>query len=332
MVGQRFLQLLENHPVFEVSALAASSRSAGKKYVEAVDWYLDTPLPKDLAEVEVERCEPGMDADLVFSALPSDVAGEVEPRFAEEGHLVASNASALRMEGDVPLVVPEVNPDHLSLVDDQRRNRGWDGFVVTNPNCSSIILALGVAPLRDLGVEEVRVSTMQAVSGAGYGGVPGMAILDNVVPRIGGEEEKVETEIRKIMGSVEGGGVSEAGFTVSARCNRVPVVDGHLESVWVALEEAVSVGDVEEAYDSFEGEPQRLGLPTAPDEPVLLRGEEDRPQPRLDRNAGNGMTVTVGRPRIKGGELSFTVLGHNTVRGAAGASVLNAELLVETLL
>jgi len=332
VVGQRFIQLLSDHPKFEIASLAASTRSAGKTYREAVDWYLETPLPEEIADETVEECKPGLDADVLFSALPSSVAKEVEPSFAKEGYAVASNASSYRMEDDVPLVVPEINPDHLEAVERQKEARGWDGFIVTNPNCSTIILSLGVAPLKHFGVEGVRVATLQAVSGAGYDGVPSMEILDNVVPHIEGEEEKMESELSKIMGEDDPAGFRDADFEVSVRCNRVPVVDGHLESVWLELGDEVEPEDVQDAYDAFRGKPQELGLPTAPEKPVVLRDEPDRPQPRLDRNAGDGMTVTVGRPRINGDELSFTVLGHNTVRGAAGASVLNAELMAETLL
>lgn len=328
MVGQRFIKLLENHPYFELTGLAASSRSAGQTYSEATNWYLDTPMPSGVADTEVEPCEPGLDADLVFSALPSSIAKDVEPAFADAGYLVASNASAYRMEDDVPLLVPEINPGHLSLLDTQRKNWGWDGGLVTNPNCSTIVLSLALAPLARFGIRDVKVATMQAVSGAGYSGVSSMQILDNVVPHIGGEEDKLETETQKILGAPG----EAADFTVSARCNRVPVVDGHLETIWMELENDFTRSDIEDAYRGFEGEPQRLELPSAPDTPVVLRDEPDRPQPRLDRNAGRGMTVSTGRPRIDGQTISFTALGHNTVRGAAGASILNAELMHEKVL
>ncbi|MEO2241687.1 MAG: aspartate-semialdehyde dehydrogenase [Euryarchaeota archaeon] len=336
IVGQRFVSLLVDHPWFELEALTASPRSAGKPYAEASKWYLSEPLPEDVAEMTVLETDPAevereADVDLVFSALPSDVAREVEPRFAEAGFAVASNASAYRMEEDVPLVIPEVNPDHLELIDVQRDERGWDGFIVTNPNCSTIQMVLTLKPLMDeFGIEEVIVSTMQAVSGAGYAGVPSMAILDNLIPYIEGEEEKMETETLKILGELDGDRVKPADLTVSASCHRVPVLDGHTEAIFVSTTEEADPKEAAEVLAEFKGVPQEKDLPTAPERPVIVREEEDRPQPRFDREAGNGMSVVVGRirrdPVLDG--LKYVCVGHNAVRGAAGASVLNAELLV----
>ncbi|WP_457614031.1 aspartate-semialdehyde dehydrogenase [Methanopyrus sp.] len=337
IVGQRFVSLLADHPWFELEAVTASPRSAGKTYAEAAKWYLEEPMPEDVAELTVLETDPGevereADVDLVFSALPSDVARDVEPAFAGAGFAVASNASAYRMEEDVPLVVPEVNPDHLELIDVQRDERGWDGFIVTNPNCSTIQMVLTLKPLMDeYGIESVVVSTMQAVSGAGYAGVPSMAILDNVIPYIEGEEEKMETETLKILGELDGDRVKFADIKVSASCHRVPVLDGHTEAIFVATEEEVDPKEAAEILAEFRGVPQDKGLPSAPECPVVVREEEDRPQPRFDRDVDGGMAVVVGRIRrdpVLGG-LKYVCVGHNAVRGAAGASVLNAELLVE---
>ncbi len=335
IVGQRFISLLSDHPWFEIRAVTASPRSAGKPYAEAAKWYLEEPMPEDVAELEVKETDPKAledeDVELVFSALPSDVAKEVEPAFAEAGYAVASNASAHRMEPDVPLVIPEVNPDHLALIDVQRDERGWSGFIVTNPNCSTIQMCLTLKPIADeWGIEEVTVATMQAVSGAGYAGVPSMAIIDNVIPFIAGEEEKMETETLKIMGELDGGEVKEADFVVSASCHRVPVLDGHTEAVFVNTKEEASPDDVAEAMRNFRGLPQDKDLPTAPEEPLVVMEEEDRPQPRFDRDLEGGMAVAVGRIRKDPtGGVKYVCVGHNAVRGAAGASVLNAELLKE---
>jgi len=277
----------------------------------------------EMAPMDPKYC----DADIVFSALPSDVAREVEPRFAKEGFVVASNASAYRMEEDVPLVIPEVNPDHLGLIEVQKRRRGWDGFIVTNPNCTTIILVLTLKPLMDLGLKRVTVATMQALSGAGYPGVPSLAIMDNVIPYIKGEEEKVEREPLKILGRFDGERVIPADIKISASCHRVPVIDGHLEAVWVEFDRDVEVSEVVEAFKSLK---PLKDLPTSPERVIVIRDEVDRPQPRLDRDAGGGMSVTVGRiKKVDSGMIRYLVLGHNTVRGAAGASILNAELMVK---
>ncbi|WP_456327877.1 aspartate-semialdehyde dehydrogenase [Archaeoglobus sp.] len=327
MVGQKFVQLLSGHPWFKITTLMASERRVGKRYGEEVDWIVSSDVPKDVRDIEMLPMDPKYcDADIVFSALPSDVAREVEPKFAKEGFVVASNASAYRMEEDVPLVIPEVNPDHLQLIEVQKRNRGWDGFIVTNPNCTTIMLTITLKPLMDLGLKSVRVATMQALSGAGYPGVPSLAIVDNVIPFIKGEEEKVESEPLKILGSLEGGKVKPANLEISASCHRVPVIDGHLEAVWATFEGNVSVEDAINAFESL----KPLDLPTSPEKVIVVRSEIDRPQPRLDRDTGKGMSVVVGRlKRVKDNEIRYLVLGHNTVRGAAGASILNAELMVK---
>ena len=326
MVGQKFVQLLDNHPWFKVTSLAASERRIGKKYGEEVDWIVSQDVPKYAKDIEMVPMDPKyVDADIVFSALPSDVARDVEAKFASEGFVVASNASAFRMESDVPLVIPEVNPDHLGLIDVQKKRRGWDGFIVTNPNCTTIILVLSLKPLMDLGLKAVRVATMQALSGAGYPGVPSLAIEDNIIPFIKGEEEKVETETLKLLGKFNGDKVEFADIKVSASCHRVPVIDGHTEAVWVEFDRSVEVEEVRRAFESL----KPLDLPTSPDKVIIVRDEQDRPQPRLDRDAGNGMSIVVGRIRKDdSNSVKYIVLGHNTVRGAAGASILNAELMV----
>jgi aspartate-semialdehyde dehydrogenase len=326
MVGQKFIQLLEKHPWFKVTSLAASERRIGKKYGEEVDWIVSENVPKNVWDIEMVPMDPKyVDADIVFSALPSHIAREVEPKFAAEGFVVASNASAYRMEPDVPLVIPEVNPEHLSLIEVQKKRRGWDGFIVTNPNCTTIILVVSLKPLMDLGLQEVKVASMQALSGAGYPGVPSLAITDNIIPFIKGEEEKVEQETLKLLGKINDDSVEFAPLRVSASCHRVPVIDGHTEAVWAQFSSPVDIEDVKEAFRSL----KPLDLPTSPDEVIIVREEPDRPQPRFDRDAGNGMSVVVGRIRKDGeNSVKYIVLGHNTVRGAAGASILNAELMI----
>ena len=327
MVGQKFVQLLSNHPWFKVTTLMASERRVGKRYGEEVDWIVSSEVPKEVRDLEMLPMDPKhCDADIVFSALPSDVARDVEPRFAKEGFVVASNASAYRMESDVPLVIPEVNPDHLGLIEFQKKNRGWDGFIVTNPNCTTIMLTITLKPLMDLGLKGVRVATMQALSGAGYPGVPSLAIVDNVIPFIKGEEEKVESEPLKILGRFENGRIVPAEIDISASCHRVPVIDGHLEAVWAKFDREIDLDEVLRAFDSL----KPLNLPTSPEKVIVVRREVDRPQPRLDRDEGGGMSVVVGRlKRVEKREVRYLVLGHNTVRGAAGASILNAELMVK---
>jgi aspartate-semialdehyde dehydrogenase len=320
-VGQRFVQLLADHPWFHLKTLTASDRSAGKLYREIVNWRLDVPFPEKVGDIRISptTTESLKGVDLVFSALPAEIAGGVETMCADAGIGVCSNASSHRMEKDIPLVVPEVNPDHLGLIDVQRDN-GKDGFIVTNPNCSTIMLVMSLAPIRHYAFSDVRVATMQAISGAGFQGVAAMAIYDNVIPYIGSEEEKMETESLKIMGTLEGSEVKNAPFRVSASCHRVPVIDGHTMAVWVDVKEKVE--KVIEAYKLYT--PPISGLPTQPFKSVQFLEQPDRPQPRLDRLRGDGMTVSVGRVREG---LRYVTMGHNTIRGAAGASVLNAELI-----
>ncbi|WP_292462937.1 aspartate-semialdehyde dehydrogenase [Methanolobus sp.] len=322
-VGQRFVQALENHPWFEITCLAASEKSAGKKYAKAANWRLESKMPDIVTDMEIVPVDPKkVDADVVFSAMPSSFAKTVEAEFAKEGFVVASNASAYRMEKDIPLVVPEVNADHLGLIDVQQDNRGWDGYIVTNPNCSTIIMVPTLKPLMQFGLESVQVATMQAVSGAGYDGVASMAIMDNIIPYIGGEEEKMETEPLKLLGEFDGSEIIPADIMISASCNRVPVMDGHTEAIWAKMTDNPTPEQVRQVFLDFN--PKLGDLPTEPKQVLIVRDELDRPQPRLDRNMGKGMSITVGR--IREG-IRYTAMGHNTVRGAAGASVLNAELL-----
>lgn len=320
-VGQRFVQQLADHPWFNLKTLTASDRSAGKLYRDVVNWRLDSPFPENFGDIRISPTTTASlkDVDLVFSALPAEIAGGVETMCADAGIAVCSNASSHRMEKDIPLIVPEVNPDHLGLIDVQRDN-GRDGFIVTNPNCSTIMLVMSLAPIRSYAFSDVRVATMQAISGAGFQGVAAMAIYDNIIPYIGGEEEKMETESLKIMGTLEGSEVKNAPFTVSASCHRVPVIDGHTMAVWIDIKEKVE--KVLESYRLYV--PPISDLPTQPKKSVHLFDEPDRPQPRLDRLRGDGMTVSVGRVREG---LRYVTMGHNTIRGAAGASVLNAELI-----
>ncbi|MDQ6964269.1 MAG: aspartate-semialdehyde dehydrogenase [Mariprofundales bacterium] len=322
-VGQQFIGMLAEHPWFELTALAASEKSAGKKYKDVAKWQMDRELPAEVGEQVVVSVDPeAVDADLVFSALPADLALKVEADFAQAGFVVASNASAYRMFPDVPLVIPEVNPEHLGLIDVQRDERKWDGCIITNPNCSTIIMVTSLRALTGFGLESVQVATMQALSGAGYDGIPSMAILDNLLPFIAKEEQKMETETLKLLGEFDGAQVVNADIRVSASCHRVAVLDGHTEALWVQMQDDPSPGEVKQAFLDFD--PGLHDLPTEPEKVIIVREEEDRPQPRLDRNAGGGMSVSVGR--IREG-IRYIVLGHNTIRGAAGASVLNAELL-----
>lgn len=329
MVGQRFVQLLADHPWFEISALAASERSEGIPYGEACHWVVSEEMPALVKEVVVQECEPGLNCRLVFSALPAEVAGPVEEEFAAAGYAVSSNARNHRLDPDVPLLVPEVNPDHVALIEVQRQRRGWKGFIVTNPNCSTAELVVALKPLWDrFGIIALSVVTMQALSGAGYPGVPSLDILDNVIPYIAGEEEKVEREPLKLLGRLEGQAIAEAEMMISAQCNRVATREGHLEAVSVKLGQEASREEVVEALRSFRGPLQGLGLPSAPEHPIVVREEMDRPQPRLDRDEGKGMSVVVGRVRkCPVLDYKFLILGHNTIRGAAGAAILNAELL-----
>lgn len=330
-VGQRFIRLLNNHPWFKIEVLAASEKSAGKSYGEVCNWILESEMSHEIAEMQVvnsdvKSVEKAGDIDFVFSALPSEIAGPVEEEFAET-YPVFSKASAHRLEEDVPLLIPEVNPEHLDLVKVQKEKRGWNGFISTDPNCSTIQLAITLKPLMQFGLKKVIVSTMQALSGAGFPGVPSLSIIDNVLPYIHGEEEKMELETLKILGKLDGDKVKPANIQVSASCNRVNVKDGHLECVFVELERKPSIAEVKEAFKKFKGEPQRLKLPSAPENPIVIREEKDRPQPRLDREEGKGMSVVVGRIREDSVlTIKYLCLGHNTIRGAAGAGLLSAEL------
>lgn len=329
-VGQRFVQLLDGHPWFTVTALAASERSADKSYHDAVNWRLETDIPAYARSMVVQPCEPNLDCDLVFSGLDSKVAGPIEQAFAQAGYPVISNSKNHRMEDDIPLLIPEVNPDHTAMIPHQRQRRGYGrGFIVTNPNCSTVGLTMALKPLADrFGVRTVTVTTMQALSGAGYPGVASLDILDNIYPYIGEEEEKMEREPLKLLGSCDGTQFTPAPITISAQCNRVNVKDGHLECVSVALDNRADEEALVETFRRFTALPQELGLPFAPAQPVVVRDEKDRPQPRYDRDTGNGMAVVVGRiRRCRVLDFKFLALVHNTIRGAAGAAILNAELL-----
>jgi aspartate-semialdehyde dehydrogenase len=326
-VGQKFILLLQNHPFFEVKELVASERSAGRSYADACRWKQNTPIPRAVAELKVKSTEELLHSRILFSGLDSSVAGRVETDYANRGHLVISNSSNHRMDPDVPLVIPEINHEHLELI----YRQPYKGAIVTNPNCSTIFLAMAIAPLhRDFGVEAVNVTTLQAISGAGYPGVPSLDILGNVVPYIGGEEDKMETEPLKILGALSGDRVEPTSIRISAQCNRVPVYDGHTETLSVKLNTRAGIEEVRQSLKSFSGLPQELKLPTAPERPILLLEEQDRPQPARDVWLERGMATVVGRLReCPVLDVKMTILGHNTIRGAAGAAVLNAETMVE---
>jgi aspartate-semialdehyde dehydrogenase len=329
MVGQQFVRLLDAHPWFNSTWLAASERSEGRIYEEAAPWRLAAPMPEAARGRRVEGCVPGQGPRLVFSALDAAAARDLEPAFAAAGHIVVSNTRSFRMEPDVPLVVPEVNGDHLALIRTQRRLRGWSGAIVTNPNCSTVVLSLVLAALRQFSITKVMVSTMQAVSGAGYPGVASLDILGNVIPFIAGEEEKIQTETQKILGTLEADRVVPHPMAVSAQTTRVAVADGHTEAIAVAMEQRPGMDAVRTALASFRARPQQLNLPSAPPAPIICVGASDRPQPRLDADRDGGMAITVGRIRpCSVLDVKLVALGHNTVRGAAGAAILNAELLV----
>lgn len=326
IVGQRFIELLHHHPWFKIEAIAASERSVGLQYSKAVKWKLQTEIPEEVKDLEVLPVNPGSikNVDIIYSALPSEEAGRIEEEFAKKGYIVFSNASSHRMDEDVPILNPEVNFQHSEMIKEQRKRRGWSGGIVTNPNCTTAILTLSLKPIKDeFGIKRVIVSTMQAVSGAGYPGVPSMDITDNVIPFIRNEEEKVKIETLKILGDPW----KPADFKISASCHRVNTLDGHLEAVFIETKRKADPKTLTEVMAKFQAEPQRLGLPTAPKNPIVVRHEEDRPQPRLDRMEGKGMSVVVGRiredPDLEG--VKYLVLGHNTVRGAAGCSILNSE-------
>ncbi|MGH9639523.1 MAG: aspartate-semialdehyde dehydrogenase [Bryobacteraceae bacterium] len=329
MVGQHFIRFLEGHPWFKLTWLGASDRSAGKKLREATAWKLDGTVPDSAAEIFVSECKPGNAPQLVFSAMDASVATEIERAFAAAGHVVVSNSRNHRMEPDVPLIVPEINAGHLSIIPLQRKNRGWKGAIVTNPNCSTIVLTMTLAPLAKFGIERVIAATMQAISGAGYPGVASMDIVGNVVPFIGGEEDKMERETQKILGGVSTDGFQPLAARISAHCNRVAVVDGHMVAASVEFSSKPSPADVRQAMEQFCGVPQQRKLPSAPAHPLICMQEQDRPQPRRDAMRENGMPVFVGRIReCPVLDAKFVACGHNTIRGAAGAAVLNAELMV----
>lgn len=324
-VGQRFIELLIDHPWFEVAELAASDRSAGKKYSEATNWIMQTPLPEKFANMIVKKCEPNHDSKIVFSGLDASVAGEIESEFAKNGYYVISNARNHRFDEDVPLMIPEVNPDHLELL----KSQNYKGGIVTNPNCSTIGMVLALKPLHDaFGIESVNVVTMQAVSGGGYPGVPSLDIIDNVVPFIGGEENKMETEPLKILGRLSSNKIDNARIVISAQCNRVAVIDGHLETVQVKFKSKPSKENIIKVWNEFKSLPQELNLPSAPIQPIKYFYEDKYPQPKIHRNIDKGMAASVGRLReCPIFDYKFVVLSHNTIRGAAGGTILIAELM-----
>jgi len=329
MVGQQFVKFLQNHPWFDLTWVGASDRSAGKVYRDATSWRLDGTMPEKAAGLTVSDSKPGDGAPrLMFSAMDASVATEIERAFAEAGHVVVSNSRNHRMEPDVPLLVPEVNPDHLKIIPQQQRRRGWKGQIATNPNCSTVVLTMALGPLRQFGITRVVTTTMQAISGAGYPGVASMDINANVIPFIGNEEEKMQQETQKILGDVTPDGFRPLAAKVSAHCNRVPVVDGHTITVSLEFSSKPTEADIIEAISTFRSVPQERKLPSAPPQPVIYMHEKDRPQPRRDVGREKGMAVFVGRLRpCPVFDYKFIAMGHNTIRGAAGAAVLNAELM-----
>lgn len=327
MVGQHFIRFLQGHPWFNLVWLGASNRSAGKKYRDAMSWHLGA-LPDSAAGLTVEDCKPDNAPRLLFSAMDASIATEIERAFAQSGHVVVSNSRNHRMEPDVPLLVPEINPDHLQLLPGQQRARGWKGQIVTNPNCSTIVLTMGLAPLQQFGISKIVATTLQAISGAGYPGVPSMDIMGNVIPYIGMEEEKMEMETPKILGRFSDDHIDPLPAKMSAHCNRVPVVDGHTVTVSVELSAKPLLADLHHAIENFRGVPQERNLPSAPKQPVIYMSENNRPQPRKDAERERGMAAFVGRLRpCPVLDYKFVALAHNTIRGAAGAAVLNAELM-----
>jgi len=328
MVGQHFIRFLEGHPWFELKWLGASDRSSGKRYCDAMTWHLAGSTPVSIAGLTVQDCKPGNAPRLLFSAMDASVATEIEQAFAQAGHIVVSNSKNHRMDRDVPLLVPEINPDHLELVPGQQRARGWKGQIVTNPNCSTIALTMGLAPLKPFGITKVIATTLQAISGAGYPGVASMDIVGNVIPFIGGEEEKMQQETQKILGEFRGDHIEPLAAKVSAHCNRVAVVDGHTVTVSVELAAKPAMAELHAAYENYSSVPQERKLPSAPPRPVIYMHEGNRPQPRKDAERERGMAAFVGRLRpCPVLDHKFVVLAHNTIRGAAGAAVLNAELM-----
>jgi aspartate-semialdehyde dehydrogenase len=328
MVGQQFAKFLQGHPWFEITWLGASDRSAGKSYRDATGWRLDGAMPAGVRDLRVEECKPGNAPRLVFSSMDASVATEIEQAFAQAGHVVVSNSRNHRMDADVPLLIPEVNPEHLKIIPLQQRLRGWKGQIATNPNCSTIVLAMALAPLKQFGIQRVMATTMQAISGAGYPGVASMDINGNVIPFIGNEEQKMEQETQKILGEFSSDVLHPLNARVSAQCNRVPVVNGHMVATSVELERKPGVAELLAAFETFRSVPQDRKLPSAPPQPVIYLSEADRPQPRRDVDRERGMAVFIGRLReCPVLDYKFMALGHNTIRGAAGAAVLNAELM-----
>jgi aspartate-semialdehyde dehydrogenase len=328
MVGQHFINFLQGHPWFDLKWLGASDRSAGKKYRDAMTWHLANGTPANVADQTVQDCKPGNAPRLLFSAMDASVATEIERAFAEAGHIVVSNSRNHRMERDVPLLVPEINADHLKLVPGQQRARGWKGQIVTNPNCSTIVLTMALAPLKQFGITRIVATTMQAISGAGYPGVASMDIVGNVIPFIGGEEEKMQQETQKILGEFRVDHIEPLAAKVSAHCNRVPVIDGHTVTVSVEFSGKPAEADLRRAFDEYTALPQQRNLPSAPSTPVTYLEEANRPQPRKDAHRDRGMATSVGRLRTCPVlDYKFVALSHNTIRGAAGAAVLNAELM-----
>lgn len=325
-VGQKFIYLLENHPTFEIIELIASPRSAGKKYVEACNWKQDKPINDTIKNIIVKSTEDKLESKILFSGMDASVAGEAETAYAQKGHIIISNSKNHRMDKDVPIIIPEVNPDHFEIL----KSQPYSGAIITNSNCSSMFVAMVLAPLyKKFGIEWVQVSTMQAISGAGYPGVSAMDILGNVVPFIGGEEDKVETESQKILGTVDGNQIKDADFIISAHCNRVPVYDGHTENLTIKFKNKPTVDEVKDCLKTFKGYPQEKNLPFAPLNPIVIFEEDDRPQPARDALFDKGMVTSVGRVRIDTiGDIKMTIMGHNTIRGAAGAAILNAETYV----
>lgn len=338
-VGQRFVQLLENHPWFRLHEAVASERSAGKPYADAADWRLDTLMPSEAEGLVVRSLGSELESPIVFSGLDAAIADEAEPAYAKRGHVVVSNAKSFRMDRDVPLLIPEINAGHLDAIERQKKRWGGKGYIVTNPNCSTVGLAMALAPIeRQHGIDTVHVTTMQAISGAGYAGVPSYAILDNIIPFIGSEEPKIESEPCKILGSHFNDEFHYSPMKISAQVNRVPVIDGHLMTISLSLRNRDDLRrhfpierlleDARHAIESFTGEPQRLKLPSAPERAIHYIAGDDRPQPRLDRDRERGMSVSVGRLReCPILDFRMVALVHNTVRGAAGVAILNAELL-----
>jgi len=327
-VGQKFIQLLANHPWFEISALAASQRSAGKSYPEAVNWFLPQPIPPAIAELTVRECKPGLPAQVIFSGLDASVAGEIETEFARAGYAVISNSRNHRFDPDVPLLIPEVNADHLELIERQKYGQG---FIVTNPNCSTIGLVMALKPLQDrFGIDRVHVVTLQALSGAGYPGLSSLDVIDNAIPYIAGEERKMETEPLKILGKLEQDKILSADLRISAQCNRVAVIDGHLECVSLRLKSPATTSEIIRSWQEFRGEPQNLKLPSAPRQPIHYFKQPQLPQPKLQRDLEQGMAISIGRlQECTALDYKFVLLSHNTIRGAAGAAILNAELMLQ---